>query len=91
MTQVKMYKVDSSQISSVGYSPDTETMYVEFKNGQVYRYLEVPENVFNNLKNSSSPGRFFLSSVKQYYDYSKTDLSVINGSLTEEYEPNRSR
>ena len=86
-----MFPVDSSQIRSVGYDSETETMYVEFKNGQVYRYLEVPQNVFNNLKNSSSPGRFFLSSVKQYYDYSKTDLSVINGSLTKEYEPNRSR
>ena len=86
-----MFPVDSSQIRSVGYDSETETMYVEFKNGQVYRYLEVPQNVFNNLKNSSSPGRFFLSSVKQYYDYSKTDLSVINGFLTKEYEPNRSR
>ncbi|NLG03678.1 MAG: KTSC domain-containing protein [Clostridia bacterium] len=86
-----MHRVESSQILSVGYSQESETMYVEFVNRQVYRYLDVPSNVFNNLKNSSSPGRFFLSSVKQYYDYSKTDLSVVNGTLTIEYEPNRTR
>lgn len=89
MRKIQMFPVDSSQIRSVGYDSEAETMYIEFNNGQVYRYLEVPSNVFNNLKNSSSPGRFFMSSVKQYYDYSKIDNSVVMGLLTLEYEPNQ--
>lgn len=83
-----MHPVDASQLVSVGYDNETESMYIEFKQGLVYKYFEVPVNVFNNLKNSSSPGRFFMSSVRQYYDYSKTSLNVASGELTLEYEPN---
>lgn len=76
-----MFKVVSSQISSVGYDRDTKTMYVEFSNGTVYTYDEVPQNVFENMKNSNSAGRFFMTSIKGYFDYSKTDLEVEKGII----------
>jgi len=91
MKVITMHPVDATQLVSAGYDGDTETLYIEFKGGIVYKYLEVPLNVFNNLKNSSSPGRFFVSSIRQFYDYSRTNLIVRNGLMTLQYEPNKIR
>jgi len=35
--------VSSSNISSVGYDPKTQTLEVEFHNGGVYQYFNVPQ------------------------------------------------
>ena len=82
-----MFPIESSHMKSVGYDRETEIMYIEFGNNQVYQYLDVQENVYNNLKNASSPGAFFMSSVKKYYQSSRIINSVTSDILTLEYEP----
>ena len=37
--------VESSSLASVGYEERTRTLEVEFHNGGVYQYLEVPASV----------------------------------------------
>ena len=42
-------QVSSSSIRSVGYDPQTQTLELEFHNGGVYRYANVPEAVYRGL------------------------------------------
>ena len=67
---IPMHSVVSSQLSYIGYDEVTSTLYVTFKNGTTYKYENVTEQVFNELKESSSIGKYF-NSIKNNYTYSK--------------------
>ena len=34
--------VASSNIASIGYDPDSETLEIEFTNGSIYQYFNIP-------------------------------------------------
>lgn len=68
---MEMTKVDSSNVEAVGYDEDSSTLQVEFKNGTLYQYFDVPEIVFVGLRDASSVGGFLASSIKGTYRYSK--------------------
>ncbi|HKH46838.1 MAG TPA: KTSC domain-containing protein [Thermoanaerobaculia bacterium] len=57
----------SSAIASVGYDPKRGTLEVEFRSGNVYRYLNVPEEVYQDLLQAKSKGRYFGSSIRGQY------------------------
>lgn len=63
--------VSSSNVESIGYDPDSSTLEVEFKNGSVYQYFDVPEQIFNDLINAGSIGSYLASVVKGTYRYSR--------------------
>ena len=63
--------VSSSNIASVGYDPSTLTLEVEFKNGSVYHYFDVPENMYQELMRASSVGKFMHANIKNNYRYTK--------------------
>jgi hypothetical protein len=62
-----MADVDSSWIHSVFYNAVRGEMAVRMHNGYTYAYLNVPVAVFENMRDSVSPGRFYNSSVKGSY------------------------
>lgn len=64
-------RVDSSSLSSVGYDPRSETLEVEFRNGGVYRYLEVPEDAWRMLRSAESKGSYLNTHIKPAYRYRK--------------------
>ena len=57
--------VNSSAVRSVGYDPAQKILEVEFQNGSVYQYLEVPEATYADLMTASSQGRFVDEHVKR--------------------------
>ena len=59
--------VTSTNIKSIGYDKNTKTLEVEFKNGGLYRYSGVPVNIYNNLMNSDSHGKFLAKFIKGKY------------------------
>lgn len=59
-----MTPVSSSQIAAVGYDVDTQELRIAFNNGALYAYDDVPQDVFDNLKQSASVGSYFHSAVK---------------------------
>jgi hypothetical protein len=61
MTRVR---VSSSNLASIGYDPDNQILEVEFRNGGVYQYFDVPEHVHRDLMAASSHGRYFGVYVK---------------------------
>ncbi|MDD5183660.1 MAG: PIN domain-containing protein [Paludibacter sp.] len=63
--------LESSNLKSVKYDSNQHILEIEFLNESLYQYFDVPENVFENLLSSSSPGRFFENEIKGTYRYSK--------------------
>ena len=64
--------VSSSNLASVGYDVSLKILEVEFNNGSIYQYFNVPESVYNGLMNASSHGSYFDSNVKKAgYSYKK--------------------
>lgn len=65
-------RVSSSNLCSVGYDNATNVLEVEFLNGGVYQYLNVPEHVYTGLMSASSHGSYFDKNVKKAgYSYRK--------------------
>jgi len=63
--------VESSNIESIGYDPDSETLEIEFIKGGLYQYYNVPEYVHGELMSASSHGGYLSSSIKSTYSYGK--------------------
>ena len=50
--------VVSSNIKSIGYDSNSKILEVEFTNMSVYRYYEVPEDVYEELMAAESKGSY---------------------------------
>ncbi len=59
--------VESSAIAKVGYSKRHHILEIEFINGAVYRYLDVPAMVYHDLMAAESKARFYDSNIKRHY------------------------
>jgi hypothetical protein len=46
-----MYRepVKSKSVASIGYNDLSDTLEIEFRNGSVYRYFDVPEETYAEL------------------------------------------
>ena len=63
--------VSSTNISSIGYDPQSATLEVEFTTGNVYQYFNVPEHLHQQFLNSSSRGQFLNEHIRYNYRYQK--------------------
>jgi hypothetical protein len=59
--------VNSTNLASVGYDPTSETLEVEFTNGSIYQYYNVPQIIFDQLMQAPSVGVFFNANVRNVY------------------------
>ncbi len=66
-----MTNVDSSNVEAVGYDEDSSTLQIEFKDGSMYQYFDVSEDVFIGLRDTDSVGGYLNSVIKGSYRYSK--------------------
>lgn len=57
--------VASTNVASIGYEVETQTLEVEFRNGSVYQYFNVPEFHYEGLLNASSKGRYLNEHIKK--------------------------
>ncbi|MEP1150905.1 MAG: KTSC domain-containing protein [Balneola sp.] len=63
--------VDSSNIASIGYDDATQTLEIEFLNGSVYQYFDVPQQVYNELMGQGSKGQYLARNIKGNYRYTR--------------------
>lgn len=63
--------VDSTSITSVGYDLATHTLEIEFGDGGIYHYLNVPPIVHRDLMNAASKGSYFAHFIKTTYTCTK--------------------
>lgn len=64
-------RVESSSLAAVGYSEVDNRLEVEFHNGSVYVYHEVPPEVHEALLDADSLGRYFNAHILRDYPYSR--------------------
>lgn len=63
--------VSSSNLAAVGYDAATATLEVEFLDGSVYQYFDVPAHVHDALMGAPSHGVYFSSEIKGVYRYAR--------------------
>lgn len=64
MIDIAMQHVESSNLDAIGYDLGSKTLRVAFRNGGVYDYSDVPEEVFTTLGRAESVGGSFHKLVK---------------------------
>lgn len=47
------------------HDPETKTLVVQFKNGQTYKYHDVPEEVHIGMMHTHTPGKYFHNIVRK--------------------------
>ncbi len=60
-------RVQSSSLKSVGYDAGTKTLEIEFHDGGLYQYFNVPAVVHRDLLNASSIGQYFTYFIKDSF------------------------
>ena len=68
---MERYSVASSNISSIGYVAASETLEIEFLSGSIYQYYNVPQNMYDQLMQTGSKGRFLNTYIKNAYPFSR--------------------
>lgn len=63
--------VSSSNISAIGYDADNLVLEVEFNNGAVYSYSDVPSGEYEGFMNADSKGTYLHASIKNRYSFTR--------------------
>lgn len=63
----------STVIRNIIYDPSSRTLRIVFISGVMYDYKDVPENVYQSLKASTSKGSYLNEHIKNNYDFKKVD------------------
>jgi hypothetical protein len=66
---LKKIPVESDAVRSIGYDPTVPVLQVEFENGAIYHYMDVPEPEYQALLQAESIGRFVTYRIKPNYRY----------------------
>ncbi len=59
--------VSSSNLVSVGYDSDSRILEVEFRQGAVYQYSNVPASIHDGLMDAASHGSYFHDHIRDKY------------------------
>ena len=67
VSHIQRQSVQSSGLAAVGYSKRRHILEIEFTNGAIYRYVEVPPSVHRDLMSAESKARFYDENVRGKY------------------------
>ncbi len=70
----RLRTVESASIDAVGYDDANEELYLRFReSGDTYAYYGVEPEVYEELMQAGSMGRFVNLKIKGHYFYRKLD------------------
>lgn len=69
LSRIKREPVASTNVASIGYSRHLRTLEIEFVRGAIYRFLEVPPNVYQALMAADSKGRFITENIRGKFQF----------------------
>lgn len=67
VSRIKRVPIESSALATVGYSRRLRALEIEFRNGAIYRYLDVEPDVYERLMNAPSKARFYDENIRRKY------------------------
>jgi KTSC domain len=62
----------STVIRNFRYEPDGQVLEITFVSGRRYRYLDVPDTVYQEMRNSFSKGEYFNRNIRDHFTFEKT-------------------
>ena len=71
---MKRIPVNSSNIKSVGYDPARKILEIEFRSGSVYRYWNLPQEIYRTLVSAPSIGAFFWQNIRDNEQYPREKI-----------------
>lgn len=66
---MKRIPVKSGAIRAIGYDEAAQMMEIEFKNGRVYQYFEVPPEIHKTIITADSISQAFNDTTRNIYEY----------------------
>ncbi len=66
---MKRDSVHSSMITSIGYDDVGTVLEVEFRNGRIYRYFDVPEFLYRGFLLAASKGDYFTRRIDDRFRF----------------------
>ena len=66
---MKRERLRSSSVASAGYDAAARVLEVEFRNGGVYQYLDVPGDEYEEFRGADSKGTFLNTEIKPRHRY----------------------
>jgi hypothetical protein len=69
LTKAVPVPVDSTLLASVMYDVSESTLQLEFRDGAIYRYWNVPPAIHNGLLAADSKGSYFNREIRNCFQY----------------------
>lgn len=69
-----MHAIEGKGVKEVGYA--NGLLYIRFAQGTLYRWQVSDWNIYEDMKDSKSPTRFFNANIKQQFRSAKFDKEV---------------
>ena len=63
--------IDSTAFLAIGYDESTQTIEIEFHDGDIYHYYDVPPVVHRDFLKAPSSGQYFAYFIKPTYSCRK--------------------
>jgi hypothetical protein len=63
--------VQSSALARVGFSKRRHILEIQFTNGSVYRYYDVPPSRYRDLCAAASKGGYYATQIKKSYRFAR--------------------
>ena len=67
VSRIRRVPVESKALAAVGYSKRLHALEIEFRNGAIYRYLDVPRSLHNELVSAPSKARVYHEKIRGKY------------------------
>ena len=62
-----LVRLDSALVHSIQYSHENQTLYVYFKAGRLYAYLDVPSELYKEFVSTDSHESFFEKNIRRSF------------------------
>ena len=89
--------VESTTLATLAYDAPQRQLELEFRNGAVYRYSDVPEGTYQELRLADSKGQYFNRHIRGRFPTRSVSSAprkhetMIRANLIEPDEPQNAR
>ena len=59
--------LDSTMLGGASYDDEARTLVITFRSGRSYDFRNVPKDVYEGLRDASSPGQYYHQNIKGAY------------------------
>ena len=81
---------DSSSIAAGRYDADSSVLEIQFSEGKIYKYVDVPRDIWLSLCRADSKGGFFQSNINNRFQYESKTKSKKHEIFVKEKKPKHS-